>query len=76
MMLNLSYGIKFEDLYNSEHVVDKAFLDFLHSQNIDLYNALIYARSAFILEAKRIRFNYSISTNIGRFYFLFVQYNK
>jgi NADPH-dependent glutamate synthase beta subunit-like oxidoreductase/NAD(P)H-flavin reductase len=53
MMLNLSYGIKFEDLYNSEHVVDKAFLNFLHSQNIDLYNALIYARSAFILEAKK-----------------------
>lgn len=52
-MLNLSYGIKFEDLYNAEHLVDKAFLDFLRSENIDLYNGLSYARSGSIIESKK-----------------------
>lgn len=45
MTLKLSYGLKFYDLYQAEHLVDKAFVNYLKNLDYALHESLINARS-------------------------------
>lgn len=44
MTLKLSYGLKFKDLYQAEHLVDSAFLQHLQKSDHNLYDSLLKAR--------------------------------
>jgi NADPH-dependent glutamate synthase beta subunit-like oxidoreductase/NAD(P)H-flavin reductase len=53
-LLNLKYGLSFEDLYDREGLVrlDQAFIEYLKASDVELFNRLMAARAGAVIEPK------------------------